>query len=402
MSHPSGSTVRASSSQSRGAQGHPLRSSSLTDSGRPPNVHPSPARAYLRHIASAPNIPRPGLLREHAPTPVTKKTTTIRKGERRTQRPSLPPMPPSWLGTVARAVLGFPGARMGGPNNAPPRSPPLLPSGQSRSGHSSLPTSRSGTVRRHGRSDRKRPFAPLGDSAVRPQYRLTPLSPASLDPLQPPTILAMRSQVSPGQVVRVNVVCRSAPASRSSSVVGRKTGSDSLASTSLGSLSSGSVRGKGKASRSAGRKYRRNNQGHPRDSGPSLSGRVEDGFALHSPGDRDDYDSSSEDEDEGEVDLSKLLVHTRRQQSIKSLRRHLEWASRPRGGDNNSTNFAGTWALHHGDGSENGRGRIRRGSVNDNDWGVLVAPGHGRDTLSFHRRRGIPVSWTPQSGSSGR
>jgi hypothetical protein len=397
--HPSGSTARMSLSQIRGAPSHPPTSSGLTGSGAPPNVHASPARAYLRHIASAPNIPRRRFHGEHASTPVAKRSTTSLKDDHHTKRSPLPPMPPSWLGTVTRAVLGFPGARIGGPKAAPspsPSPPPPSP-GPSRIGHSSLPTSRSGTVRGKGRSNQKRPTSRLEDTAARLRGRSTPSLPTSSDLLQPPTLPTMRSQVSPGQVVRINVVCRSAPASRSSSLVGRKLGSDSLASSCLGDLSNGSVRGKGKASQSAGKKHRHKKQGRLADSGPSLRDRLEDGFSLHSPGDGDYYDLSSEDEDEDEVDLSKLLVHVRRQRSIKSLQRHLQRASKPHSRDNGSSNVAGTWTLHGGDGSAaayDARGRIRRGSVNDGDWGASIAPGPGRDSRSFNRRREIPVSWT--------
>ena len=381
--HPSGSTIRTPLSQIQRA--HPSTSSGPADRGHPPNDHASPARAYLRHIASAPNMPRRKVFGEHASTPVAKRSTTSLKDDHYTQRSPPPPMPPSWLRTVARAVLGFPGARIGGPDIAHPPSPRRRPSGQSRLGHTSLPTSRSSTIRRHGRSNKKRPASPLEDTAARLRGRSTPSLPTSSGLFQPPTIPVMRSQVSPGQVVRINVVCRSAPASRSSSVVGRKLGSDSLASSCLGDLSNGSVRGKGKASQSAaGKKHRRKNQGRLADSGPSLKDRVEDDFSSHSPGDGDDYVSSSEDEDEGEVDLSKLLVHVRRQRSIKSLQRHLQRASKPRGG------------------ASDVRGRIRRGSVNDGDWGVLIAPGPGRDSRSLHRRREIPVSWTQQSSGSRR
>jgi hypothetical protein len=186
-------------------------------------------------------------------------------------------------------------------------------------------------------------------------------------------------------------------------VVGRKLGPDSLASSCLGDLSIGSVRGKGKARQSAGKKYRHKNRGRLADSGPSLSDRVEGGYSSYSPGDGDDYDSFSEDEDEGEVDLSKLLVHVKRQHSIKSLQRHLQRASKHHGGDGDSSDVAGTWTLRGGDSSaapSDVRGRIRRGSVNDGDWGVLVAPGPRRDSRSFRRRREIPVSWAQQSGSS--
>ena len=373
--HPLGSTVRTSLSQIQRTPHH--------DSGHPPNDHASPARAYLRHIASAPNMPRRKFLGEHA-TPANRSTTSL-KDDHYTQRSPPPPMPPSWLGTVARAVLGFPGARIGGPSIAPSPSPPSPPPPrQSRLGPSSLPTSHSSTVRRHIRSNKKRSNSPLGDPGARLRGRSTPSLPTSSALLQPPTIPVMRSQVSPGQVVRINVVCRSAPASRSSSVVGRKLGSDSLASSCLGDLSNGSVWGKGKASQSAGKKYRRKNQGRLADKGPSLRDRVEDGFSSLSPGDGDDYDSSSEDDEEGEVDLSKLLVHVRRQRSIKSLQRHLQKASKPRGSA----------------AASDVRGRIRRGSVNDGDWGVLIAPGPGRDTRSFHRRREIPGSWTQQSSGS--
>ncbi|KAH9992270.1 hypothetical protein BJV77DRAFT_1002741 [Russula vinacea] len=350
FSHPSGSTARTSLSQIRGAPRHPPTSSRPPDSGPQPNVHASPARAYLRHIASAPNIPRRRFHGEHASTPVAKRSTTSLKDDHYTQHSPQPPMPPSWLGTVARAVLGFPGARIGGPNV-------------------------------------KRPNSPLEDTAARLRGRSTPSLPTSSDLLQPPTLPTMRSQVSPGQVVRINVVCRSAPASRSSSVVGRKLGSDSLASSCLGDLSNGSTQ----------------KQGRLADSGPSLRDRLEDIFSLHSPGDGDDYDLSSEDEDEGEVDLSKLLVHVRRQRSIKSLQRHLQRASKPHGRDKGSSNVAETWTLHGGDGSAaayDASGRIRRGSVNDSDWGVSIAPGPGRDSRSFNRRREIPVSWTQQGSSS--
>jgi hypothetical protein len=401
LSPLSGSTVRASSSLTRGTQDHALTSSGRDDSMRLPNAHASPARAYLRHIASAPTIPQRRPLGERGLTAVTKRSSTSLKDDNHTQRSPLPPLPTSWLGTVARAVLNFPGAHMGGPNNVPFQSPPLLP--PSRVGHSSLPSSRSGTVRSHRQSDRKRPTS--GGTAARLRGRSTPSLSTGLDSLQPPTGLAMRSHVSPGQVVRINVVCRSAPASRSSSRVGRKPNSNSLASASLGNISNGSVRGKGKISQLVGRKHRHNSQEDFADTGPSLSGRVEDGFILRSSGDRDDYDSSSEDEDEDEVDLSKLLVHSRRQRSIKSLRRHLERAPRPRDGDNDSLRVDGTWTLRGGDDAattSDGGGRIRRGSVNDGDWSALVAPGTGRDSRSFYRRRGIPVSWTQRSGGPRR
>lgn len=395
------STAGTSLSQIQGAPFDSPSSTGPADNGRRSNVHPSPARAYLRHIASAPNIPRRRFLAERAPLQGARRSTSNLKNSHHTRRSPTPPMPPSWLGTVARAVLGFPGARIGGPNNIHPHSPSSSPPGQSRSRNSSPPTSRSSTVRGHRRTKQKHPTSPLKDTAARLQGRSTLSLPTSSDSLLPPTIPSMRSQVSPGQVVRINVVCRSAPASRSSSVVGRKPGPDSLASSRLGGISAGSVRGKGKARQSTRRNHRHKNRGRLTDSGPSLSDRVEGGYSSYSPGDGDDYDSFSEDEDEGEVDLSKLLVHVKRQHSIKSLQRHLQRASRHHGDD--SSDVAGTWTVRGGDTSaapSDVRGRIRRGSVNDGDWGVLIAPGSTGDSRSFHRRREIPVSWTQQSGSS--
>ena len=381
-----GPTVRASSSRARGALGYPLRPSRVTDSGRSSDVPQSPARAYLRHMASTPNIPRRRLLRGHTPIPASKKSTTSLKDGLRAQSTPPPPMPPSWLETVARAVLGFPGARIGGCNDTDSHAQPVHPPEQSRSEHSSQPTSRSGTIRGYGRMRAKRPASALQDAAARLRGRSTPSLPTSLDPLQPPTFLAMRSEVSIGPVDKTNVVCRSAPASRSSSLAKRKPGSDSLATNSLGNFSTGSVRGKGKAHQSGSRSPWPKSGKDLADRGPSLSVRLEDdSSALQPPGEIDNYDSS-EDEDEDEVDLSKLLVHPRRQQSIKSLRRHLERTFKSRGADVAAT-------------TSDDRGRMRRGSVNDGDWGVLVVPGSER---SCQRRRAIPVSWTQRSGGSRR
>ncbi|KAH8993637.1 hypothetical protein EDB86DRAFT_1344460 [Lactarius hatsudake] len=83
----------------------PLRSDGTTYE-RSSAVLASPARAYLRHIASAPNIPRRRLPGEHAPPPTVKKSTTSLKDGLNAQG-SPPPMPSSWLETVTRAVLGF-------------------------------------------------------------------------------------------------------------------------------------------------------------------------------------------------------------------------------------------------------------------------------------------------------
>ncbi|KAI9459193.1 hypothetical protein BJY52DRAFT_1266915 [Lactarius psammicola] len=386
-----GPIITASLLQTRGPPSQSLRSDGVTYNERSSTVHPSPARAYLRHIASAPNIPRRRLPREHGPPPVIKKSTASLKDGLNAQG-LLPPMPPSWLETVTRAVLGFHGAQIQRNDTAcSPRQSGFEP-----------PASRSSTVRGYGRSTRKCQAAVLGDTAARQRGRSTPSLLTSPVLLQPPTMLAARSQASLGEVIKMNVVCRSAPASRSSSVARRKPRDESPATASLGILSSGSVRGKSKALPSTSRIFRRKTGRNHVDYGPSLRVRVEDdGSTFHIAGEREDYGSSSEDEDEDEVDLSKLLVHPRRQQSIKSLRHQL---SKSHCRDNNASGMARTWAVRGDDDSAltpDDKGRIRRGSVNDGDWGAQVPPGSHRDNRTSHRRREIPVSWTQQGGGSG-
>lgn len=379
-------TPAASLFQARGRPDQSLGSDGVTNNERSSDVHPSPARAYLRHIASAPNIPRRRVPGERAPPPVMKKSTISLK-DRLNVRDSPPPMPPSWLETVARAVLGFHGSHV--QRNGAARSP-----NQSRFESPSHPASRSSTVRGYGRLTRKRQAAVFGDIAAKQRGRSTR---SLLANPQPPNMLVARSQASLGEVVKLNVVCRSAPASRSSSVTRNKPRRDeSLATASLGNLSNGSVRGKGKALQSTSRNIRRKSG---RSCGPNLRDQVEDdGSTFHTAEEREGYDSSSEDEDEDEVDLSKLLVPPRRQQSIKSLRRQL---SRSHAGDANASGIAGTWTVRGDNDSAltpDDRGRIRRGSVNDGDWSTLVPPASYRDNRTPHKRREIPVSWTQQVG----
>ncbi|KAI0264753.1 hypothetical protein BC834DRAFT_254106 [Gloeopeniophorella convolvens] len=386
---------RAPPSPVRGGQGHPHTSRGVPYPGQQPDSDPSPARAYLRHIASAPNINRRRMLKGYASSP-TADRSVVGLNENVYPRHSLqPPMPNTWLETVARAVLDFPGAYMGGKGS--PRSRRQSPQ-QTRTGFSSQPTSRSSTVRGHGTMAWRRPPIMRSDATNATQSRTTASRYVGSDSLRPPDVLAMRPQAFPGQVVKMNVVCRSAPASRSSSIAGRRSDSGSLASATLGKFSGENARGKGKAPQSKARTSRTKTRRYLADSGPSLTGRVEG----HSSGlEEDNYDlnSSSEDEDEGELDLSRLLVHPRRQQSIKSLRRHLERASHVRA-DDGPRNSGDAWAWNGGDESaapSSSRGRIRRGSVNDGDWGSPITPTRGHDGGGLPQRRAIPPSWTQRN-----
>ncbi|KAI0065265.1 hypothetical protein BV25DRAFT_156260 [Artomyces pyxidatus] len=364
-----------------------------------PHGHASSARSYLRHMASAPTIAgRESPL--HASGPVARRTRTSDNETLETIIPSRPPLPPSWLETVTRAILGAPGAHVGRPavKTSGSSSPSASRSDgwRTRSSSSRQPPSRDSTVRGYvGR----RPTSALSDNTNK--YRGHPRGPSSsiqTSHLQPPTLLtnAMRAHTSPGLVVKTQVVCRSAPASRSSSRVGHRLGAG-IEDLSL--LDEGSVKGKGRAiGRKAGRKGAPRGKGKgrkkERDGGPSLSTRVEeDALGLHRHSDSlDVYYSSSSDDDEGEVDLAKMLVHPKRQQSIQSLRRHLDRSSRSIRGVSGVTKAVVPWLPEDDDLQTNQmQGRSRRGSANDGDWTAI--PSFGRDRGTTRRRRGIPNTW---------
>src|SRR6266404_1675284 len=229
--------------QTREPAAQSFRSDGVPYSERSSAVQASPARAYLRHIASAPNIPRRRLPGQHAPPPVLKKSTISLKDNLNAQAPR--PLPPSWLEAVARTILGFGARTQRSDTMDSPRQPRIEPLRNS--------TSRSSTIRGYGRSTRSCRAATSGDTAGRQRGRSILTNQAVS---QPPTMQATRSQASLGEVIKMNVVCRSAPASRSSSVVGRKPRNESPATASLGNLSGGSVRGKGKAPKSSSRNFR--------------------------------------------------------------------------------------------------------------------------------------------------
>ncbi|KAA1473658.1 hypothetical protein DENSPDRAFT_903269 [Dentipellis sp. KUC8613] len=302
----------------------------------------SPARAYLRHMASAPNM--------------------VRRVQQRVPRceGDVPPMPPSWLETVARALLGAPvGASVGGPGS-----------------------SRASTVRG---------VAAFGGAGERGRGRERGVERGRARPALMMGASAGRARESPGVVVARHVVCRSAPASRDGSRVREG------AVRRLEDADTGTVRGRGKKGKGKARARRGG-----AEAGPSLKGRVEDegegwmaprpGVVVSLHGVESDEDEDDEDDDEGELDLARLLVHPKRQQSIQSLRRHLRPASTIEGVG------AKTWLpedddLHDHDGDPPGR-RPRRGessrraSVEEGEWSTGVAVGGSR------RRRGLPRPWT--------
>ncbi|KAF9652287.1 hypothetical protein BDM02DRAFT_3183684 [Thelephora ganbajun] len=138
--------------------------------------------------------------------------------------------------------------------------------------------------------------------------------------LAPPQIHTPRL-ASPGAVAMINVTCKSAPGSRSASIV-RGTFKGGLLDISQLDQA---FRDKGKAVRRPSRRIR--------SQVPSLivtgvegddwgGANSEGGNTPFSKKQELDYDE--DDDDEGELDLAKMLLHPKRQQSIQSLRRHLQ------------------------------------------------------------------------------
>jgi len=195
--------------------------------------------------------------------------------------------------------------------------------------------------------------------------------------LAPPQPLAFRA-ASTGPVNMISVVCRSAPGSRSSSLV---RGSFERGVLDIGQLDQELSRkgvNRGRARKRLGQKR---GDGVPSLIATRIDGDTWDGFINSKKADHEDEE---EDEEEGELDLAKLLVPPKRQRSIRSLRRHLDRHSGLRVGQVGETAGLEPWRPEDdsGDGSSVRRGRRRQASP-DEDWGL---PG-------VKRRTGIPIDW---------
>jgi len=186
---------------------------------------PSRATAYLRHMASVPNMPeRPKstpvhLL--HLNRPMVKlhesdSGRTFQHDKRHMDQP--PPLPKSWLGMVANAVLfGGAGAHIGGPNTDTrnTRSSSTTRQGlrPSRSSLSQTSYMRSSRYNNHLPHPKRTPIPRNGSFD---QKNLTL-------PTQPPALFAQIERGRAGRCVNevclTRVVCRSAPGSRAGSVV---------------------------------------------------------------------------------------------------------------------------------------------------------------------------------------
>ncbi|TFK43953.1 hypothetical protein BDQ12DRAFT_709610 [Crucibulum laeve] len=436
---------------SRASLHHPVPFSPLTSSSSMAHPRPSRAGAYLRHMSSTPNMPlRP------SSTPAHRSRNTIvlndsdneevgggygRRGNGEGEEDPQPPLPLTWLETVARAVLfGGAGAYAGGPSNAPaPKKKPEL-NQDTRGRPQTLRATRSSISQRR-RSKPPRARVGLSDQTNHGREGF----------LAPPPLLLMqlgrgRAGRSEGEISQTRVTCRSAPGSRATSAVRgedrrekafinavkergrdrRRKDSDrlpSLAKTQTEGDSWVQEREKGKKSTGgrAGNRYL---------SGWGMGEESDD----ESDEDGEHHTASSEDED-GELDLARILVPPKRQNSIKSLRKHLTAEA---GGSNSraslmrvpsnarvsqgmsvipaSANRSNSLVQRRRveedwDGEENGgedwgrgwakRGTVRRPSEDDDEFAGFLGEERDRDRKGFtgsgrsgtKNRLGVPGNW---------
>ena len=290
---------------------------------------PSRPSVYMRHMSSPSIQPRPNSTPAHMSKPaifVSDNDSSSRRVERDTHDANLPPLPPSWLETVTRAVLfGGTGAHIGGPSSfishgsftGRSSSPLFAKTHVLRSARSSLSQvsarkskyHRPTMNRRNGLSDQTNsPISPSGS-------RSTFLGPPSLFH----QIERGRSRRSEGEVSRTRVLCRSAPGSRSGSVTRddggkerRKKSRKKEEKARLPSLARTQAEGD-VWDRERNEVRTRGGSNNPNR---YLSGC---GADAHSEA----GSSSEEEEEEEELDLARILVPPKRQNSIRSLRMHL-------------------------------------------------------------------------------
>lgn len=275
--------------RSRAPNAYMRHQSSSNFSKDAPNAH-----AYLRHMASAPNI-QPLAKRPSSSNVSLRSHRTPRAQPRSSRRAVLltaddiieaddpPPLPRNWMESVAKALLS------GVPETA------------------SMRKTRS----------------TLSEATNRPREQRRP-------PLLCAQVREQRAGITEGKVSQASVVCRSAPASRAGSRV-RRTGAEDDESRRRRDderrkktkreeeLRKGKGKGKRKESDMVPSlaRTRVENDEWSMSRYLAVSHRREGPCTSSSSSDDDD------EEDEGELDLERLLVPARRQASIHSLRKHL-------------------------------------------------------------------------------
>ncbi|KAF8340901.1 hypothetical protein F5887DRAFT_888454, partial [Amanita rubescens] len=326
-----------------------------------PLVHPQPSRAtaYLRRMASRPDVPeRPNSTPVRPQPRVCLNDDDVdidcRGSGVGAERP---PLPQTWLETVARAVLfGGAGVHIGGPlpqrsskpSLSPPSSATVSPKQDPR-----IPASGRAQTLRHTRSSisqvsshmqpnakRARPSklpglrTTLTDKTNKSQSRVSLRSASSgisIDTLGPPDLFLRvgrgRATHSESQVSHTRVYCRSAPSSRS-------------ASAAREGAKKGFLKGHGHSGNGSKKAER--------DRVPSLAKTKAEGDMWARPKKRKagvdgvaarplrGWDMAMggggaheiSDDDDGELDLARILVPPKRQHSIISLRKHLAVSKR--------------------------------------------------------------------------
>ena len=350
------------------------------------NVHsprPSRATAYLRHMASAPNvIPRPN----STPGAIQHPPQSRSKLESQSGGRQQPPLPTTWLETVARAVLfGGTGAHVGGPlgshqvenldaNHHKHRASPARQLRPSRSSLSQV----SHKSRYYSHLPKKSPLSG-GLSDATNFTPSTATSSAFLSPsFVPPALFAQlergRADKCVSEVSLTRVTCRSAPGSRSGSVVrsegirvdvdrDRRRNVDFGRIVDMESEDRGRNRGVKRRSSAGGRRLKGRDKDKLRvpslakmyvegdvwssnlktrkrsrpdlvplvGSGPVLGkGKASEGEVVQ----YESYSDESEEEDdeeEDELNLARMLLPPKRQNSIRSLQKHLLTSDDPRG-----------------------------------------------------------------------
>lgn len=306
-----------------------------------PIMQPQPSRAgaYLRHMASVANLPQ----RPRSTPPANLKQV---------KEEQAPPLPHTWLETVARAVMYGGIGYIGGPKNEPQPSPP-----------------------------RGRP---------------------------PPVFMAQmskrRSRRSVGEVSRTRVSCHSAPSSRATSRT-----RDGEREEKISKPRERGRRKKGDANLPTLARTRV--EGEPTEwtiaaAPPKLA--VNGHRYLKSWGVDPETDHDESSDEDGELNLARILVPPKRQQSIRSLRKHLAGNPEPnrralsgRMYGSVSSNY-GNWDESESQsrwGWVTRREPTRRGSLEEDEdpslySGFLTAEGSTRSSASSKNRVGLPSGWS--------
>ncbi|KAF9226312.1 hypothetical protein BS17DRAFT_777042 [Gyrodon lividus] len=389
------------------------------------------SRAYLRHMASAPNI-QPLMKRaslselslgsqphghDRRDATLQSRRTLILNDEEsiaeyeyehprsRTsiQNQVHPPLPRNWVESIAKAILSGGGG------------------GGSAGAYSGIVTSDTASAKTVSTRKTSSALSDKSNQQPRGRGRMRGAGGAK-PPLLCAQVQDLKAKTSAGQVSCTRVMCRSAPTSRASSRV-RGGAHDEHAKTGQGRrrrerdtpAGSHCPKGKDKDANivpSLARTRAENDEWTPRHR--YLGGWGTDTGAQPEEASSNDNDDDDEEDEEGELGLDRLLVPARRQRSIQSLRKHLH---RPRSETISSRGIPPPRSPRSGRlspfGAVPATGRQDRG---DTSWGTsrgrqwLASEGDeegeeegyghvfsdseaGTGRSSIKRRRGLPGPW---------